>query len=74
MPDHLHALPVGHLLGEYRIDDVLGGFGAPASPSGRLSSKPGRSPGNTRPTRAPTPHYVRAHRWAKPVVTRLPLE
>ncbi len=29
MPDHLRALPTGHLLGEYRIDDVLGfgGFG-----------------------------------------------
>ena len=29
MPDHLHALPAGHHLGEYRIDHVLGsgGFG-----------------------------------------------
>ena len=29
MPDHLHALPAGHHLGEYRIDYVLGsgGFG-----------------------------------------------
>ncbi len=29
MPDHLHTLPAGHLLGEYRIGDVLGfgGFG-----------------------------------------------
>ncbi len=29
MPDHPHALPTGHLLGEYRIDGVLGsgGFG-----------------------------------------------
>ncbi len=29
MPDHLHALPAGHRLGEYRVDHVLGsgGFG-----------------------------------------------
>ena len=29
MPDHLHALPAGHRLDEYRVDHVLGsgGFG-----------------------------------------------